>query len=73
MSLKKTIWTNISEEVLAPEGDDAKAIHKKNVVMAKRIIAESIKDHLIPHMSSLKTPKEMFNALTTLFKEKNIN
>ena len=39
----------ISEEVPVPEGDEAKALHKKKLVMAKRIIADSIKDHLIPH------------------------
>ena len=31
------------------------------------------KDHLIPHVSSLKTPKEMFDSLTKLFEGKNIN
>ena len=39
---------DISEEVPIPEGDEAKALHKKKMVMAKRIIADSIKDHLIP-------------------------
>ena len=45
----------IHEEVLVPEGDEAKALHKKKLalhkkklVMEKRIIAHSIKDHLIP-------------------------
>ena len=38
----------ISEEVLVPEGDEAKALHNKKLVMAKRIIADYIKDHLIP-------------------------
>ena len=38
----------IQEEVPVPEGDEAKALHKKKLVMAKRIIADSIKDHLIP-------------------------
>ena len=38
----------INEEVLVPEGDEAKALHKKKMVIAKRIIADSIKDHLIP-------------------------
>ena len=47
----------IHEEVPVPEGDGAKALHK-------RIIADSIKDHLIPQVSSLKTPKAMFDALT---------
>ena len=38
----------INEEVLDLEGDEAKALHKKKLVMAKRIIADSIKDHLMP-------------------------
>ena len=63
----------ISEEVPVPEGDESKALHKKKLVMANRIIADSIKDHLIPHVSSLKTPKAMFDALTKLFEGKNIN
>ena len=44
----------IHEEVLVLEGDEAKSLHKKKLVMAKRIIADSIKDHLIPHVSSLR-------------------
>ena len=55
------------EEILVPKGDEAKALHKNKLVMAKRIIADSIKDHLIPHVSSLKTPKAMFDSLTKLF------
>ena len=47
--------------------------HKNKLVMAKRIISDSIKDHLIPHVSSLKTPKAMFDALTKLFEGKKIN
>ena len=62
----------INEEVLVPEEDEAKALHKKKLVMEKRIIADSIKDHLIPQVSYLKTPKERFDALTKLFKGKNI-
>ena len=63
--------TYISGEVPVIEGDEAKALHKKNLV--KRIIANSIKDHLIPQVSSLKTPKDMFDSLTKLFERKNIN
>ena len=50
-----------------------KSLHKKNLVKAKKIIVDSIKDHLIPQVSSLKTPKEMFDSLTRLFEGKNIN
>ena len=47
-----------------------KALHKKNLVKAKEIIADSITDHLIP---LVRTSKEMFDSLTKLFKGKNIN
>ena len=50
-----------------------KALHKKNLVKAKKIIADSIMDHLIPQVSSLKTPKDMFDSLTKIFEGKNIN
>ena len=41
--------------------------------MENRIITDSIKDHLIPQVSSLKTPKAMFDSLTKLFEGNNIN
>ena len=63
----------ISEEVPVLEGDEAKDLHKKKLVMEKRIIANSIKDHIIPQVSSLKTPKAMFDALTKLFEGNKIN
>ena len=62
-----------SGEVTEPEGDESKNTHKNNLVKAKRIIADSIKDHLIPHVSSFKTPKEVFDTLTKMFEGKNIN
>ena len=49
------------------------AFHKKNLVKAKKIIVDSIMDHLIPQVFSLKTPKEMFDSLTKIFEGKNIN
>jgi hypothetical protein len=49
------------------------AKHQKDIIRAKRIIADSIKDHLIPYVSSKKTPKEMFDALNRLYEGKNIN
>ena len=49
-----------------------KALHK-NLVKAKKIIVDSIKDYLITQVSSLKTPKVMVDFLTKIFEEKNIN
>jgi hypothetical protein len=63
----------VKEEV--PELVDVvdKEKHQKDTIRAKRIIVDSIKDHLIPQVSSKKTPKEMFDALTRLYEGKNIN
>jgi hypothetical protein len=63
----------IKEELLEPDDAAEKAKHQKDTIRAKRIIADSIKDHLIPYVSSKKTPKEMFDALTRLHERKNIN
>ena len=37
-----------NEEDPVREGDEVKALEKNKLVMAKRIIDDSIKDHLIP-------------------------
>ena len=50
-----------------------KSLHMKNLVKLKKIIVDSIKDHLIPQLSSIKTHKEMFDSLTKLCEGKNIN
>ena len=62
----------ISEEVTELEGDEDKATHKKNLVKSKRIVSDSIKDHLIPHVSSFNTLKEVFYALKNMFEGKTI-
>ena len=60
-------------EVSEAGGDESKATHKKNLVKSKRIIGDSIKDHLIPHVSSFKTPKEVFDALIKMLEGNKIN
>jgi hypothetical protein len=47
--------------------------YKKDMIRAKRIIADSIKDHLIPQVSSKNTPKDMFDDLTRMYEGKNVN
>ena len=63
----------IKDEIKEPEGDEAKEKHKKYMVKDKRIISNSIKDHLNSQVSSKNTPKEVFDALTNMFEGKNIN
>ena len=64
---------SMKEEVKEPEGDEAKYKNKKDMIISKRIITDSIKDNLIPQVSSTETPKEMFGALLGLFEGRNIN
>jgi len=59
--------------VSEPEEAEAKEKHRKDMIRAQRIIADSIKDHLIPQVSSKKTPKEMYDALSRMFEGRNIN
>ena len=47
----------VKEEVKEPEEAEAKTKHKKDMIIDKRIIADSIKDNLIPQVSSMETPK----------------
>ena len=58
--------TYISGEVPFPEGDETKALHKKNLVKAKNIIVDSIMNQVVPQVSSLKTPN-MFDSLIKRF------
>ena len=60
-------------EVPEPEGYDVKAAHKRSMAKDKRIIAYSIKDHLIPHVFAFKTPKEVYETFTKMFEGNNIN
>ena len=50
----------IKEEVKEPEGEEEKSKQKKDMIKVKRIISNSIKDHLISQVSSKNTPKKMF-------------
>ena len=43
------------------------------MIIAKRIIVDSIKYNLIPQVSSMEIPKEMFDSLSRLFEGRNIN
>jgi hypothetical protein len=62
----------IKENVPEPEENATKEKYKKDMIKAKRIIADSIKDHLIPQVSSKNTPKDMFDALTRMYEGRNI-
>ena len=43
-----------------------------NKIKAMRIIADSIKDHLIPQVSSKKKTNQMYDALSSMYHGRNI-
>jgi hypothetical protein len=47
------------------------AAHKKKEVKAKRVLLESVKDHLIHHIVEKTIPKNMYDALVGLYQNKN--
>ena len=56
----------IKDEVAKPKEDEAKEKHEQHLLKEMRIIVDSIKDHLIPQVSSKKTPKQMYDALSNV-------
>ena len=63
----------IKDEVAEPKEDEAEEKHEQDLIKAMRIIVDSIKDHLIPQVSSKEAPKEMYDALSTMYEGRNIN
>ena len=48
------------------------ALHKKNLVKAKKIMVDSVTDQLVPQVYSLNKSMR-FDSLTKIFEGKNIN
>jgi hypothetical protein len=63
---------HVKQVTLEPKEEYSKVKFKKNEINDKRILIDSMKDHLIPNVSELKTPKEMFDTLTKLYERKTI-
>ena len=62
----------IKDEVKEPKGEEEKAKHNNDMIKVRMIIANSIKDHFILHVSSKNTIKEIFEGLTSMFEGKHI-
>ncbi len=61
----------VESEVQEPTDTIEKATWKKNKILAKRIIIDSMKDHLIPSISKLKFAEEMFDSLHSVYEINN--
>ena len=69
MALEEHDILNFVEEDVPKPEDNSQTFEwkKKNGVKPRKVMMDSIRDHLVPHIAKLKTTKEMFNALKRLF------
>jgi hypothetical protein len=51
--------------------DEEKVEWKANDIKARKIIIYSVRDHLLPRISTLKTTYQMYDALKTMFESNN--
>jgi uncharacterized protein YehS (DUF1456 family) len=61
------LWEIVDKVVLPPTDPQDLAVHQKKEIKSQWVILDSVKDHLIPHLSEKKMTKEMFDALVGLF------
>jgi hypothetical protein len=59
--------------VVVPIDDTLLTAYTKNIIKAKRIILDAIKDHLIPHLTGKENAYEMWESLTKLYQSTNEN
>jgi hypothetical protein len=63
---------HVTVGVLELDEEEQKTKHKKNEKKEKRIVSDSVKDHLVPHISELQTIRQMYEALNRLYERKDI-
>ena len=53
----------LNEKVQEPEAEEDKSHWKKSYARARRILVDSVRDHLVPQILRKKTTKKMFKTL----------
>jgi hypothetical protein len=64
---------HITVGVPEPDEEEKKTKHKKNEKKEKRIVSDSVKYHLIPHIYELQTTRKMYEALSSFYESKDIS
>jgi hypothetical protein len=62
----------VEAKVTTPSNPTQLDKHNKKATKVKRIILDSVKDHLVPHIVEKKYIKDMYEALITLYHSVNI-
>jgi len=68
------LWALVSTTMTMPLSNPISLdLHEVKEEMAQRIILDGVRDYLIPHLYDNMTTKEMWDALTNLYENKNEN
>ena len=67
------LWEIVEQTVLVPTDTTLRVEFKKKNVKAKRIILDSIKDHIIPHVVGKDFAFQMWESLGNLYQSSNQN
>jgi hypothetical protein len=67
------LWEITEKVVPTPTDATEKAALEKKDIKSQRVILDTVKDHLIPHVAEKQLTKEMFKALVDLFQSDNLN
>jgi hypothetical protein len=74
ITLEESDLLSLIEKTLpATTTDEEKVEWKTDDVKARKIIIYSVRDHLLPRISTLKTTYEMYDALKKMFESNNTN
>jgi 2-phosphoglycerate kinase len=70
---EKGLWSHAEIVVITPTDPAKMAKHETREAKSMWMILDSVRDHLIPHLSEKKPFNAMFSTLTNLFQRKNEN
>ena len=63
----------VNAKVPEPIAKEGKPRWRKNDAKARRILVDSVRDHLVPQISEKTTVRKMFETLKKLFEHSSIN
>jgi hypothetical protein len=66
-------WEFLDKVLVPPIDSKSLASREKKEIKDERVILDSMKYHLIPHLYKKKITKEMFDALVGVFQSTNMN
>ena len=67
------LWEIVETAVVVPIDPMSLAAFKKKNVKAKRVILDSVKDHIIPHVAGRDYAFQMWESLSNLYQSSNQN